>query len=123
MTQINPILSLPDFDWNEQAQKEIALNAQQVLDQTTVMYQVGEVAVIGLIYRSLALPPWMWFALTKGVGFRQLVDFRMLARKIPYGTATSVAEGWVVGNRFAKFYGFVPTEQVIQGYRIFVKEL
>lgn len=117
------IESLPDFDWTDQARKEILLTGQNLLNETDFAFSVGDVAVCGLIYPTFSNPPWFWFALARGITLRHLIDFRRLARHIPVGTYTAVEDTFEVGIRFAKFYGFEDTEVAeLQGqtvYKIF----
>lgn len=125
MNPIEPIKKLPDLDWTEHARYEIAITGEELVDQSDFIWRVGGVAAVGFIYTSLVCPPWMWFVLSKNVTIGDLVDFRRLARAIPKGTLTSVAEDFMIGFRFAKLYGFIETEEVInysgKAYRIMRK--
>lgn len=109
MSQID---RLPDLDWSEHAAEEIAVSGQALLDRSDFIWKVGEVAICGLIYESFTSSPWFWFALARGVGMRDLIDFRRLALMIPSGSLTAVMDGKPVAARFAEFYGFEETDKV-----------
>lgn len=109
---MNPIDKIPDFDWTDQARKEIGLAGQLLLEQSELSYSVGNVLICGLIYQNFLSPPWFWFALAKGVTLRHLIDFRRLQDFIPQGTLTAVEADFTEGLRFAKFYGFEDAGQV-----------
>ena len=105
-----PINALPDLPWTENSQIEIdEAGGNALFAHTDCAWQFGNVLVIGLSYSSFVSAPWMWFALTKNVKFKDLIDFRHFQTMIPYGTMTAVAEDFTVGHRFAKFYGFEHT--------------
>lgn len=106
---MNPIDSLPNLDWNEIARQEIILTGANLVAQSDFAYQIGRVAIAGLIYQSYTAPPWFWFALAKGVTLRDLIDFRALREQIPAGALTAVHEGWPNAVRFAELYGFTYT--------------
>jgi len=106
---MNPIKTLPDFDWTEYAKKDILLSGQALLDATDFAWSLGTVAICGLIYQTFTSPPWFWFALAKGATLRDLIDFRRLAEHIPHGAVTPVEVGFERGRRFAEFYGFEDT--------------
>lgn len=119
---MSPIKSLPNFDWNEIAKREIELTGEELLAQSDYAWAVGNVAVCGLIYRTFTSPAWFWFALSSGVTFRDLIDFRRLAELIPSGTLTAVREDLVLAKRFAEFYGFTATEQRVDDYIIYRRD-
>lgn len=106
---MSPIDNLPNLDWNEIAQREIIITGANLVAQSDFAYQIGRVAIAGLIYSSYTAPPWFWFALAKGVTIRDLIDFRALREEIPAGALTAVHEGWPNAVRFAEFYGFANT--------------
>lgn len=106
---MNPIDHLPNFDWNEIAQKEIILTGANLVAQSDFAYQIGRVAIAGLIYYNYIAPPWFWFALAKNVTLRDLIDFRALREEIPLGALTAINVTWPNAIRFAEFYGFVAT--------------
>ena len=116
---MNPIEALPDFNWNEIAEREIKMTGPELLAQSDFAWSIGSVAVCGLIYRTLTSPPWFWFALSVGVTFRDLIDFRRLATLIPKGTTTAISEDFPLAKRFAEFYGFVNTGHAYDGYMIY----
>lgn len=103
---MNPIDNLPNLDWNEIARQEIIVTGANLVAQSDFAYQIGRVAIAGLIYHSYVSPPWFWFALAKGVTMRDLIDFRALRENIPVGALTAVCEEWPNAVRFAEFYGF-----------------
>lgn len=109
---MTPIKGLPDLDWNEIAQQEIIVTGANLVAQSDFAYQIGRVAIAGLIYHSYIGPPWFWFALAKGVTLRDLIDFRALREQIPYGALTAINEGWPNAVRFAEFYGFEDTGEL-----------
>lgn len=117
------IKDLPDLDWNEIAEREIIITGANLVAQSDFAYQIGRVAIAGLIYYSYVAPPWFWFALAKGVTLRDLIDFRALREEIPLGALTAVSEAWPNAVRFAEFYGFTFTgEERVYGdkpYKIF----
>jgi hypothetical protein len=80
---MSPIDNLPNLDWNEIAQQEIIITGANLVAQSDFAYQIGRVAIAGLIYHSYVAPPWFWFALAKGVTLRDLIDFRALREEIP----------------------------------------
>lgn len=106
---MTPIKGLPDLDWNEVARQEIIVTGANLVAQSDFAYQIGRVAIAGLIYRSYVAPPWFWFALAKGVTLRDLIDFRALREQIPHGALTAINKGWPNAVRFAEFYGFEDT--------------
>lgn len=110
---MNPIKELPAWDWTEHARKEIIVSGPDLLTQSDFAWEVGGVAICGLIYNNYCAPPWMWFAIRKGVELRHLLDFRRYAEFIPKGTTTAVLEDFDTGIRFAQLYGFIPTKLVI----------
>ena len=122
MTQIEPIYDLPPFDWSDLAQLEMQENGLDLIRQTDRMWRIGNVAVCGFIWHSFYQPPWMWFALGKGVTLRELLDFRRLAGQIPEGTTTGVRVDQTEALRFAELYGFHYTGSDVGDYRIYRKE-
>jgi len=88
------------------------MTGDELLRQSDFMWRLGDVAICGLVYSTFTSPPWMWFALAKGVTLRDLIDFRRLAELIPPGTTTGVRADLPVPIRFAEFYGFKPTGAV-----------
>lgn len=106
-----PIEKLPKLNWTDNSAFEIAeAGGDELLSQSDLAWQLGNVLVVGLIYHTLTAPPWMWFALTKDVKFRDLIDFRRIKDYIPIGTTTAVAEDFPMAQRFAEFYGFEDTQ-------------
>lgn len=106
---MNPISKIPALKWSPIAAEEIALTGQQLLDQSDFTWQVGQVAICGLIYSNYLRPPWFWFALAEGATMRDLIDFRRLAQLIPEGAMTAVRSDRPTAIRFAEFYGFSDT--------------
>lgn len=106
---MNPIERLPNLDWNEIARQEIIVTGADIVAKSDFAYQIGRVAIAGLIYHNYISPPWFWFALAKGVTLRDLIDFRALREQIPHGSLTAVCEEWPNAVRFAEFYGFEDT--------------
>lgn len=106
---MNPIERLPDLDWNEIARQEIIVTGADLVAKSDFAFQIGRVAIAGLIYHSYVSPPWFWFALAKGVTIRDLIDFRALREEIPKGSLTAICEEWPNAVRFARFYGFENT--------------
>jgi hypothetical protein len=109
---MNRIDRLPDLDWSEIAKNEIILTESNLVEQSDVAYQIGQVAIAGLIYRSYTSPPWFWFALAKGVTIRDLIDFRRKREEIPPGALTAIRKDRLQAIRFAKFFGFEETNIV-----------
>lgn len=103
---MNKINHLPNLDWNEIAEQEIIVAGAGLVSQSDFAYQIGRVAIAGLIYQSYTAPPWFWFALAKGVTLRDLIDFRALREQIPVGALAAICEEWPSAVRFAEFYGF-----------------
>lgn len=126
MSQIELIKRLPEWEWMPKTSQEMLLTGQGLIDQTDLMWSIGNCAVVGFIYQSYLSPPLMWFALSAKVSFGDLVDFRRMAAQIPHGTITAVEEGFHTGIRFAKFYGFVETDMVQEyfghNYKLFRRE-
>lgn len=116
MNLIEQVHKLPDWDWMPKSEQEMMLTGQGIIDQTDMMWTVGNVAVVGFIYRSMLSPPWMWFALSRRVGIADLIDFRRLTMEIPKGTTTAVDAEFKTGLRFAKLYGFEETGEVVQHF-------
>ena len=105
-----PISELPNLPWTENTRAEIEkAGADALFAHTDIAWQFGNILVVGLCYNSFVQAPWLWFALTKNVKFKDLIDFRHFQTMIPVGTITAVAEDFTVGHRFAKFYGFENT--------------
>ncbi len=114
MKQIELITGLPDWRWKPNSEKELGLtDISSVVDESDFIWRIGNVAVAGFVYTSFVSPPWMWFVLADDVGFTDLLDFRRLASQITPGTLTVVAADFLVGLRFAKFYGFEETGDVV----------
>lgn len=121
---MSPIEKLPELDWSDHAKQEVlATNADELVARSDFAWRIGHVAIVGLIYHSLTSPPWMWFALARGVTLRDLIDFRRMQTMIPPGTLVAVNEAFEQGIRFAKFYGFVATDAVHEhngnNYRVY----
>lgn len=117
---MNPIDHLPNLDWNEIARNEIIVTGADLVAKSDYAFQIGRIAIAGLIYHSYTAPPWFWFALAKGVTIRDLIDFRALREEIPQGSLTAICEEWPNAIRFAKFYGFEDTgEQRLYGERLY----
>lgn len=108
---MSPIKHLPNLDWNEIAEQEIIVTGAELVSQSDFAYQIGNIAIAGLIYHSYVAPPWFWFALAKGVTLRDLLDFRALREQVPVGALTAVREEWPNAIRFAEFYGFEYTDE------------
>ena len=106
---MNPIDYLPNLDWSEIAQREIIITGADLVARSDFAYQIGRVAIAGLIYSSYVAPPWFWFALAKSVTLRDLIDFRALREEIPQGALTAIDPEWPNAVRFATFYGFAYT--------------
>lgn len=120
---MTPIDSLPDLEWSEFATREILATGESLVTQSDFAYQIGQVAIAGLTYTSYTSPPWFWFALSKNVTIKDLLDFRALREKIPVGSQTAVNVAWPRAARFAEFYGFedmnVSTVVGNETYKIF----
>lgn len=111
---MNLINKLPDLDWSDVAIEEIGLSGKELVEKSESAWQIGNVAVVGLIYTTYLSPPWFWMALARGVTFRDLLDFRRMAEKIPPGTQTLVNVTNPVLSRFACLYGFRPINAVVE---------
>lgn len=103
---MNRIDKLPPLNWTDTAREEIAISGASLVEQSDFAYQIGTFAVAGLVYTSYTSPPIFWFALAKGVGLRQLIDFRRLKEEIPVGAVTYIRADRPKAIRFAEFYGF-----------------
>lgn len=125
MNQIELITGLPNWQWKDNSEKEIAITGDQLVEMSDFVWRVGNVAVAGFIHASYTSPPWMWFVLADKVRFSDLVDFRRLEKQIPKGTLTAVADEFEVGIKFARFYGFQEIGETIthldRQYRIMRK--
>lgn len=109
------IKKLPDLRWSARAARQIESAGGDALVQCShVAYRLGNAAVIGLVYQNLFSPPWLWFALAEDVSMRDLIDFRKLQDQIPRGTLTSVQDGDTTAIRFAAFYGFEDSGQIVE---------
>lgn len=106
---MTPIKGLPNLDWNEIARREIIVTGSDLVTRSDFAYQIGRVAIAGLIYHNYMAPPWFWFALAKGVRLRDLIDFRAMREEIPRGSLTAINSEWPNAVRFAEFYGFEDT--------------
>lgn len=105
-----PIDKMPELNWTDNTRYEInRVDFNELFAQSEERWQIDNILIVGLIYQSYTSPPWMWFALTKDVKFRDLIDFRRIKDYIPIGTQTAVAVDYPVAHRFAKFYGFENT--------------
>jgi hypothetical protein len=80
----------------------------------TFAYQVDDLFIAGWHYPVLAGPPWFWFALTKDFVGMKLRRLKELQPRIPPNAHTAVELGWQAGDRFARFFGFRPTDQVLE---------
>lgn len=120
---MTPIKDLPNLEWSDFARQEIIVAGEELVAQSDFAYQIGRVAIAGLIYTSYTAPPWFWFALAKGVTIKDLFDFRALREEIPRGTLTAVNAAWPEAIKFAKLYGFEDTgkSRVVESktYKIF----
>lgn len=108
---MTPIDSLPDLEWSRIALEEMGVSGSAFIQESTVAFRIGDVAIAGLIYTSYLSPPWFWFASARGITLRDLIDFRRLAANIPKGALTGIRVGHEPSVRFAKLYGFEETEQ------------
>lgn len=107
---MNLIDKLPNFNWSPSALEEITATGREMVEHSDFAYQIGQVAICGLIYRSYLSPPWFWFALAEGVTLRDLIDFRRTYMEmIPSGALTAINENRRENIRFAEFYGFEDT--------------
>lgn len=104
------IEALPALDWNEQALFEMEQFGSSLVKQSTAMYQFDLAGVIGLVHSSLTSPPWLWAAFASEMDFAALRKFAELQNHIPSGTRTCIQAGYMAGERFAEFFGFVQTE-------------
>lgn len=103
---------LPDLKWSDRAAVQLAeTDADDIIRRSNEIYQIGNYAVAGTIHDNLLAPPWFWFLLGKGVGLRQLIDFRRLQSRIPRGALTAVEKEDAVALRFAEFYGFTKVKE------------
>ncbi len=109
MIQIN---ALPELDWTEQSAKEIA-RSPTIVEDSDFAYQLGDWFVGGWKYPSFVGPPWFWFALSKQAGVGQLRRLKVLQPMMPADLHTAVLRGWTVGDKFAKWFGFKPTDEVM----------
>lgn len=121
---MTPIHKLPALNWTDNSAYEIhAVSGDELLAQSDFAWQVGNLFVMGLVYSTYTSPPWLWFALSKDVKFRDLIDSRRIKDYIPTGTLTAVAEDFPVAQRFARFYGFEETGERVEftgrGYLIY----
>lgn len=112
MIRIN---SIPDLDWTEHAREEIAANPWLVA-RSEVAVRVDDALIAGLYYPVLCGPPWFWLAVTKGLRVRALFA---LVELLPPNCYTMVKQGWRVGDRFARFFGFTPQESEFYGYKVY----
>lgn len=109
------IKKLPDLRWSQRARKQIdSAGGDALVECSHVAYRLGDAAVIGLVYQNFFSPPWLWFALAEDVSMRDLIDFRKLQDQIPRGTLTSVQDGDTIALRFAAFYGFEDSGQIVE---------
>ena len=100
------IEKIPELDWSDTAREELELTGKDLIDQSSIAYQIGNVAIAGLIHDSFTSPPWFWFALAKGVTLRELLDFRRYTELIPKGAMTGVNANCPEAIKFAKLFGF-----------------
>lgn len=106
---MSPIDKLPELDWNDIARQEIIITGADLVARSDFAFQIGRVAIAGLIYHNYVSPPWFWFALAKNVKIRDLIDFRAMREQIPQGSLTAINIEWPNAVRFAEFYGFEDT--------------
>ena len=114
MIPIKEIRELPELDWSDQALIEIGNAGADVLAKSQLILQLGNVCIAGLIYGSFTSPPWFWFALARNVGIRDLIDFRGASQRIPWGARTAIREDYEAAHRFARFYHFVPINEIVE---------
>lgn len=107
---MTPINSIPNFDWNDLARRNIE-RSQGLVEESHVAYSIGNIGIAGLIYSNFLQPPWFWFALARGVTLRHLLDFRRLKERIPLGSLTAVDTASEDAVKFARVFGFVNTGQ------------
>lgn len=108
------IETLPDLPWTEQSAAEIA-KAPGLVEDSDFAWQVDDLFVAGWHYPVLAGPPWFWFALTENFERKDVRRLLILRPKIPAGAFTAVQRDFVAGHRFAKYFGFQPTGDVVEG--------
>lgn len=118
MKKIEQIKTLPDWQWLEQSEREIAASGTEIVDETDFVWQIGNAAVIGFMYHNMLCAPWMWFVLAKGITIGDLVDFRRLCKLIPPGTLTAVQADYERGLKFAQLYEFEDTGQTLQAHSL-----
>lgn len=109
MIQIELVDALPDLNWSEQALLELDLHGNAGLNSATQIYQLGNIAVLGYNYPTLTSPPWVWFMLAEGVSITDVKELKRESVRIPLGAKTCVQAGYAAGERFAAFFGFIPT--------------
>lgn len=107
---MTPINELPSLNWSTTASEQLQITGPEIVEQSHVAYQIGNIAVAGLIYGSLLCPPWFWFALADGITLRELLDFRRLMEKIPTGSLTAVNASHKEAIKFARVFGFEETD-------------
>lgn len=109
MIQIELVDRLPDLDWSERALFELDRYGDQFLARASSIYQLGAFGVLGLNYSSFLSAPWLWFMLAKNSDWQSLKDLRKEVHRVPSGCLTVVEDGYTVGERFARFFGFEQT--------------
>jgi hypothetical protein len=109
MIQIELVDQLPDLEWSDQALFELDRHGTGFLTKASSIYRLGDFGVLGLNYSSFLSAPWLWFMLAKNIVWQDLKDLRAQVHRVPSGTLTVVEDGYTVGERFARFFGFQPT--------------
>lgn len=108
-----PINHLPDLDWTEQSAREIE-KSPTLVEDSDFAWQIDDLFIAGWAYPSLVAPPWFWFALTKKFARKNVRRLMELQPRIPPNAHTLVLRDWGLGERFAKFFGFLPTDEMIR---------
>lgn len=106
---MTPINALPDLPWTPQAVKEIERAGPDLIPNSDFAWRVGDLFIAGWAYPTLVGPPWFWFALTTNFERQHVRRLMELRPNIPANAHTAVAQGYAVGDRFARFFGFKPT--------------
>lgn len=123
MIQIEQIKEIPELEWAAQSAKEYEKYFEQTIKQNADIYLVKDevpLFVVGLIYRSMINPPWMWLLLTQDYIRRlkkSIRATRLAIEYLPRGTMTAVAHGFRAGDTFARAFDFQPVGEwvVVEG--------
>lgn len=129
MIQIEQVPFIPKLAYGDYAWKELQLNADAIATVQNASEGIWVVSadvpllVVGVIRNTFLSKPRLWFLLCHGFAERR-VNYHLRALKMGLqeldavypNLETFVEEGWVTGERFARFCGFRKADKTVEVY-------